>query len=171
MNARPLPIWMLFLVIAALAGAYVATAPQPADAHEITRPQCRTYSKARAVVVNPQRPGARRQYVRSCVRAARAHARAHCTYTVRAAIKCAFGPTWHYDAIAVATCESSLDPWILGPNDEHGNARQGLFQFGTSERETWGPYVLGDAVSQSRAAARYFRNSGYDWSPWSECAP
>jgi len=70
-------------------------------------------------------------------------------------------------AVSVASCETgrTFSPTILGPNDEYGNPRIGVWQFGTRERRVYG---YGRTVtSQTYSALRYWRVSG--WSPWS-CA-
>ena len=66
------------------------------------------------------------------------------------------------EAVAVAWCESRLDP--RARNGEY----LGLFQMGSHERRLFGHGATADA--QSRAAHRYFLRSGRDWSPWS-CKP
>jgi hypothetical protein len=66
------------------------------------------------------------------------------------------------EALDVAWCESKLH--ITAENGQY----KGLFQMGSSERDTFGH---GDtALEQSVAAERYFISSGRDWSPWS-CKP
>jgi len=65
-------------------------------------------------------------------------------------------------ALRVSWCESH---WLTtARNGEH----LGLFQLGATERHTFGHGP--DALSQARAAFRYFNASGKDWSPWS-CQP
>jgi hypothetical protein len=66
------------------------------------------------------------------------------------------------EAVAVARCESRLQPWAR--NGQY----LGLFQMGTSERLLFGHG--GSAADQARAAFRYFVASGRDWSPWG-CKP
>ena len=79
-----------------------------------------------------------------------------------AAVICkVFGPHCQ-QAIRVARCESGLT--IGAENGQY----LGLFQMGSWERRTfghgWNPWA------QSRAAYKYFVQSGRDWSPWS-CKP
>jgi hypothetical protein len=66
-------------------------------------------------------------------------------------------------AIRVAKCESG--PW--GTEAVNGQYR-GLFQMGLNERRTYGHGPC--AITQARAAHRYFVASGRDWSPWA-CKP
>ena len=65
-------------------------------------------------------------------------------------------------ALQVARCESGYRT-----NAQNGQYR-GLFQMGSSERQLFGHG--GSALTQARAAYRYFVRSGRDWSPWS-CKP
>src|SRR5215813_946430 len=65
-------------------------------------------------------------------------------------------------AVRVASCESGLSTWA------HNGQYLGLFQMGYYARAKYGH--ANDAWTQSRAAYRYFRDSGRDWSPWS-CKP
>ena len=65
-------------------------------------------------------------------------------------------------AVRVAWCESRLEVWAQ--NGQY----LGLFQMGSHERATYGHGP--DAWSQARAAWRYFKATGCDWSPWS-CRP
>jgi hypothetical protein len=68
-----------------------------------------------------------------------------------------FGP-YCKQALAVAWCESKWYVWA-------GNGQYlGLFQMGSWERRRYG-HGSG-AWAQSRAAYRYFVDSGRDWSPW-----
>ena len=66
------------------------------------------------------------------------------------------------EALAVSWCESHWYVWAA--NGQY----LGLFQMGSSERRRYG-HGSG-AWAQSRAAYRYFVDSGRDWSPWS-CRP
>lgn len=77
-------------------------------------------------------------------------------------IRAVFGPRYDDQAVAVARCESGLSVWAR--NGQY----LGLFQMGSWERRTYGH--AWNAWEQSRAALRYFRASGRDWSPWS-CKP
>lgn len=70
-----------------------------------------------------------------------------------------FGDRYCGEALRVAWCESRLHP--AARNGQY----RGLFQMGSSERRIYGHGP--DARTQSRAAYRYFVNSGRDWSPWS----
>lgn len=65
-------------------------------------------------------------------------------------------------AVRVSRCESGLRTWAR--NGQY----LGLFQMGSSERRIYGHG--NDAWAQTRAAYRYFVDSGRDWSPWS-CKP
>jgi hypothetical protein len=65
-------------------------------------------------------------------------------------------------ALRVAYCESRFS--TSASNGQY----QGLFQMGSSERARYGHGP--DALSQARAAYRYFVASGRDWSPWA-CKP
>jgi hypothetical protein len=76
-------------------------------------------------------------------------------------IRQVFG-SYGWQAVRVASCESGLSVWAR--NGQY----LGLFQMGSHERAVYGHGW--DAWSQSRAAYRYFRDSGYDWSPWA-CKP
>jgi len=79
----------------------------------------------------------------------------------RAVVCHVFGP-YCGPALRVAWCESRFDVW----------ARNGqylaLFQMGTRERARYGDGLC--LWNQARAALRYFRASGSDWSPWT-CKP
>jgi hypothetical protein len=65
-------------------------------------------------------------------------------------------------ALQVARCESGYS--TTAQNGQY----LGLFQMGSSERAIYGHGS--DALSQARAAHRYFVASGRDWSPWA-CKP
>jgi hypothetical protein len=77
------------------------------------------------------------------------------------AISLVFG-AYGSQAIRVADCESGLSR-----NAANGQYL-GLFQMGSSERAQFGHGP--GALTQSRAAYRYFVASGRDWSPWA-CKP
>lgn len=66
------------------------------------------------------------------------------------------------DALQVSYCESRWRPWA-----RNGQYR-GIWQMGSRERHIYGDGP--DALTQTRAAYRYFIASGKDWSPWS-CKP
>lgn len=72
-----------------------------------------------------------------------------------------FGP-YCSQALAVARCESNF--YVGATNGQY----LGLFQMGNYARSRYGHGY--DALTQARAAYAYFRDSGYDWSPW-ECKP
>lgn len=76
----------------------------------------------------------------------------------RRAICQVFGKRYCQEAIRVAHCESR---WLTRATN--GQYR-GLFQLGSSERRLFGHGQT--ARAQARAAWRYFKASGYDWSPW-----
>lgn len=63
------------------------------------------------------------------------------------------------EAIRVASCESGLSIWAR--NGQY----LGLFQHGEYARARYG--FAWNAWAQTRAAYRYFVDSGRDWSPWS----
>lgn len=77
-------------------------------------------------------------------------------------IRAVFGPRYDDQAVAVASCESGLSIWAR--NGQY----LGLFQMGSYARAKYGH--AWNAWTQSRAAYRYFQDSGRDWSPWS-CQP
>lgn len=66
------------------------------------------------------------------------------------------------EALAVARCESNFS--TSAQNGQY----LGLFQMGSLARGLYGHGS--SALSQARAAYRYFVESGRDWSPWS-CKP
>ncbi len=67
-------------------------------------------------------------------------------------------------AVAVASCETGGTFDVNATNGQY----LGLFQMGDYARGRYGHGP--DAWTQSRAAYAYFRDSGFDWSPW-ECKP
>ncbi len=77
-------------------------------------------------------------------------------------IRAVFGQ-YGSQAVAVARCESGLSVYAHNPN-----GHDGLFQFGSYAKARYG--FAWDAWTQSRAAYRYFRDSGYRWGPWT-CRP
>lgn len=81
------------------------------------------------------------------------------TRSVPAVICQVFGPRYCGEAKRVAWCESRWS--TTAQNGQY----LGIFQMGSWERRTYG-HGSG-AWAQSRAALRYFRASGRDWSPWS----
>lgn len=85
-------------------------------------------------------------------------------------IRQVFGP-YGAQAVRVAQCESGLNPRVLGPRDEYGNPRPGLFQLGTYERRRSGWYTRSSgAWVQARSAFRWFVLTGRSWRAWS-CKP
>lgn len=70
-------------------------------------------------------------------------------------------------AITVAKCESSyywsqgIPHLAVGPKDEHGIPRKGMFQFGSSERKEFG--YGPDPWSQAWATRRMYRQSISDY--------
>jgi hypothetical protein len=78
-----------------------------------------------------------------------------------AAIRHVFG-VYADQALAVAWCESRYS--VTAANGRY----LGLFQMGSSERARYGHGA--DALTQARAAYRYFVAAGRDWSPWT-CRP
>ncbi|HXI67687.1 MAG TPA: hypothetical protein VNH41_07115 [Steroidobacteraceae bacterium] len=83
----------------------------------------------------------------------------HVTGGVRGVICSVFGSHCS-EAISVATCESHLN--VYARNGQY----LGMFQFGSFARATYG--FAWDALTQARAAYRYFLDAG--WSPW-QCRP
>ena len=78
-------------------------------------------------------------------------------------IRAVFGPHGSA-AVSVAACETGRTFDVNAQNGQY----LGLFQMGDYARGRYGHGP--DAWTQSRAAYAYFRDSGYDWSPW-ECKP
>jgi hypothetical protein len=72
------------------------------------------------------------------------------------------------EALVVARLESSSFWWDSRCQEAGNGQYLGCFQMGSSERDTYGH--ANNVWGQARAAYRYFRASGYDWSPWS-CKP
>lgn len=73
-------------------------------------------------------------------------------------IKHVFGK-YGAQAVRVAHCESRLQ--TTARNGQY----LGLFQMGAWERRNYGHGPT--ALEQARAAFRYFKATGSDWSPWS----
>ena len=90
-----------------------------------------------------------------------ATAKAQVKSSVTTAI-CHYFGSYCWQAVRVARCESGLSVWAR--NGQY----LGLFQMGSYARARYGHG--NDAWSQSRAAYRYFIDSGRDWSPWT-CKP
>jgi hypothetical protein len=83
--------------------------------------------------------------------------------TPTAAIRSVFG-IYGDQAVRVSYCETGGTFDVNATNGQY----LGLFQMGSYARRQYGH--AGDALGQSRAAYRYFVDSGRDWSPWS-CKP
>ena len=81
--------------------------------------------------------------------------------SVRRAICTTFG-RYCAQALRVSWCESRHSIWAR--NGQY----LGLFQMGSYARARYGHSW--NAWGQARSAYRYFRDSGYDWSPWA-CKP
>lgn len=157
-----------------LALAALLTWTSPARAHVVSNRDCAVYAKVAAVMGGNRKASGRR-----CRAAALDHAHAHCQsrrggYRVRNActIRLVFRPAWRGEqAVRVARCESGLRTWALGPRDERGNRRPGLFQLGTYERSKAGNYtVVSSARVQAESARAWQRLTGGGWSAW-ECRP
>jgi hypothetical protein len=93
------------------------------------------------------------------------------------AIEAAFPEGYELQAMHVAFCEGGEYYWLtVGRPWEATNGQyKSIFQMGESERQTYGlqdgpPYHGNSVWAHARAAFRYFRASGFDWSPWS-CKP
>jgi hypothetical protein len=72
-----------------------------------------------------------------------------------------FGRAWKEAAI-VSWKEGTWHWWASN------GCYQGTFQMGCGERRRWGH--TNTLAGQAAAAARYWRDSGRDWSPW-QCKP
>lgn len=85
------------------------------------------------------------------------------------ATKTYFRAHWR-EAVDVAYCEAGTFHWLrTGRPWTAGNGQyRGMFQMGSGERRRWGHGP--GSWAQARAASRYFRASGSDWSPWG-CKP
>lgn len=154
------PFGILLLGLCVLLTFALLWKAEDAQAHTIQPADCRAVARhvdAGLVV--------KRLAARGCTRHRLDHAAAHelakCAGRVPCIIRYVFGSSGD-DAVTVARCESGFDP--RAANGQY----LGIFQMGSSERATYGHGP--DALSQSRAAYRYFRASGSDWSPW-ECRP
>ena len=77
-------------------------------------------------------------------------------------------------AISVASCETggTFSPRTIGPHDETGQPRRGVWQFGSHERAYFHPYGM-TVESQTAAAIRYYdynvEHGAWGWTSW-ECA-
>jgi len=76
-------------------------------------------------------------------------------------------------ALAVARCESSLNPSAINPISIGGSHAEGLFQilypatWGTTAQAGNSPY---DAQANTQAAYEIFQRDGYSWREWT-CQP
>ncbi len=76
-------------------------------------------------------------------------------------------------ALAVARCESSLNPSAINPTSIGGSHAEGLFQilypstWRTTAQAGNSPY---DAQANTQAAYQIFQRDGYSWREWS-CQP
>jgi hypothetical protein len=92
--------------------------------------------------------------------------------SVAGIIQAVFGP-YANDAIAVATCESSLNPSAVNPTSIGGSHASGLFQvlypstWNTTTQRANSPF---DAQANTQAAYEIFKRDGYSWREWS-CKP
>jgi hypothetical protein len=92
--------------------------------------------------------------------------------SVTSTIQAVFGP-YSNAAIAVATCESSLNPSAVNPTSIGGSHASGLFQilypstWDTTAQRANSPY---DARANTLAAYEIFKRDGYSWREWS-CKP
>ena len=92
--------------------------------------------------------------------------------SVTGIIQAVFG-SYSDAAIAVASCESSLNPSAVNPTSIGGSHAEGLFQilypstWGTTAQAGNSPY---DAQSNAQAAYEIFQRDGYSWREWS-CQP
>ncbi len=87
-------------------------------------------------------------------------------------IQSVFG-SYSDQAIAVARCESSLNPSAVNPTSIGGSHATGLFQilypstWNTTSQASRSPY---DAQANTMAAYEIFKRDGYSWREWS-CKP
>lgn len=160
------------VILLALIGQ--ALAPPTASAHGIAAFDCAGYARTHQVVTGNRAAAVRAR--KACDRVAANHAHQHCAALTgpgdRAicAIRVVFG-AHAADAVKVAKCESTANdntPWPDHGTYAANGQYLGLFQMGSSERETYGHGST--ARAQADAAFRYFEASGRDWSPW-ECQP
>ncbi|HEU5200799.1 MAG TPA: transglycosylase SLT domain-containing protein [Ktedonobacterales bacterium] len=92
--------------------------------------------------------------------------------SVTGIIQAVFG-SYSDAAIAVARCESSLNPSATNPTSIGGSHAAGLFQilypstWNTTSQAGNSPY---DAQSNTQAAYEIFQRDGYNWHEWS-CQP
>lgn len=163
------------VLIAALAVliAPAAVGTEQAQAHKVTNRSCHVIAlqAARAEMPATIKEVAARKA--ACREWGADHNRRHeiaCNRSAKAAIRCVFGRRAG-EALRVASCESSFDTTVLGPKDEYGKPRLGLFQLGTYERKKSGQYTRwSSAMTQTRSAYSWFAQTGYDWGAW-ECKP
>ncbi len=87
-------------------------------------------------------------------------------------IQSVFG-SYANEAIAVARCESGLNPSAVNPTSINGSHASGLFQilypstWRTTSQAGASPY---NAQANAQAAYEIFRRDGYNWHEWS-CQP
>lgn len=158
----------LILTTATTATAATPLIDKTRDARRLTdrvrvakclEPVARRYELAHQIPVPYRRPALRQERARA-LKALRASGH-RCWTSPRAAITHVFG-RYAGQALAVAWCESRLS--VYARNGQY----LGLFQMGSYARGRYGHSWT--ALGQSRAAYRYFRDAGSDWSPW-ECKP
>lgn len=75
------------------------------------------------------------------------------------------GPVAANEAVAVARCESGLNP-----NPPHNNPHYGVFQMGSHEFASYGVGSTFNPWNNVAAAHRYWSVTGKRWGPWS-CKP
>lgn len=148
-------------IIAVLATAVALVAAQQAQGHTIPKKTCYAVAKK----AGPYQSLRWKVAFAKCNKKRKRHNAAHkldCAHLgVQKTIRCVFGK-WGGQAVRVARCESGLS--TTASNGQY----KGLFQMGSNERATYGHGST--ALAQARAAFRYFKASGYDWSPWA-CKP
>jgi hypothetical protein len=93
------------------------------------------------------------------------------------AIEDAFPRPFERQAVDVAFCEGGEYYWlrVKRPWEATNGQYKSIFQMGENERRAYGrqphpPYHGNNVWDHAEAAYRYFRASGFDWSPWS-CKP
>ena len=140
---------------------------QVASAHTITRSDCYQAAKASGY---PYQSYYWKVALRKCQEYRAAHNYNHKCPGVAGIIRCTFKRAGDA-AVRVARCESGLSTTVLGPKDEYGNYRLGLFQLGTYERSVAGPYTRwSSAKVQATSGYHYYILTGADWGAW-ECRP
>lgn len=171
--------WALF---SCLIAGIIMLLPEDTGAHVITNYNCRINALEKSREVAPATRAEFNARYNACIRRGKAHNathRAKCEFMhVELTIRC----VWGYgnrgrQAVTVAYCESNNGRgWAaalraLGPRDEYGNRRVGLFQLGTYERKRSGQYTTrSTAVVQAKSAHKWYELTGNDWGAW-ECKP